>query len=52
MNKEKLIQYYNLEIKTYEERMEQLNKEISVLVEIISNSKSMIQRINGGQFDE
>ncbi|WP_338960327.1 MULTISPECIES: hypothetical protein [unclassified Spiroplasma] len=52
MNKEKIIEYYNNEIQTYKERMEQLNKEISVLVKIISNSQSMIERINGGQFDE
>lgn len=52
MNKEKLIEYYNNEIKTYKERMEQLNKEKSLLVTIISNSQSMIERINGGQFDE
>ncbi|WP_339038894.1 hypothetical protein [Spiroplasma endosymbiont of Andrena trimmerana] len=52
MNKEKLIEYYNNEIQTYKERMEQLNKEISLLVTIISNSKSMIERINSGQFDE
>ncbi|WP_338957552.1 MULTISPECIES: hypothetical protein [unclassified Spiroplasma] len=52
MNKEKLIEYYNNEIQTYKERMEQLNKEISLLVTIISNSKSMIERINNGQFDE
>lgn len=52
MNKEKIIEYYNQEIKTYKERMEQLNKEISLLVTIISNSQSMIERINGGQFDE
>lgn len=54
MNKEKIIEYYNNEIQTYtyKERMEQLNKEIDLLVTIISNSKSMIERINGGQFDE
>ncbi|WP_338979446.1 hypothetical protein [Spiroplasma endosymbiont of Lasioglossum malachurum] len=52
MNKEKIIEYYNNELKTYKERMEQLNKEISLLVIIISNSQSMIERINGGQFDE
>ncbi|WP_338979819.1 hypothetical protein [Spiroplasma endosymbiont of Lasioglossum malachurum] len=52
MNKEKLIKYYNNEIQTYKERMEQLNKEMALLVSIISNSKSMIERINGGQFDE
>ncbi len=28
MNKEKIIEYYNNEIQTYKERMEQLNKEI------------------------
>lgn len=52
MNKEKLIEYYNSEINIYKEKMEQLNKEISLFVTIISNSKSMIERINGGQFDE
>ncbi|WP_342261389.1 hypothetical protein [Spiroplasma endosymbiont of Notiophilus biguttatus] len=52
MNKEKLIEYYNHEINTLKERMEQLNKEISLLVTIISNYQSMIERINGGQFDE
>ncbi|WP_458257349.1 hypothetical protein [Spiroplasma endosymbiont of Dactylopius coccus] len=52
MNKEKMIEYYNNEIQTYKERMEQLNKEISLLVIIISNSQSMIERINSGQFDE
>lgn len=52
MNKEKLIEYYNNEIQTYKERMEQLNKEIALLVTIINNSKSMIKRIHGGQFDE
>lgn len=52
MNKEKLIEYYNHEIKTYKEKIEEFNKEISVLVEIISNSQSMIERINNGQFDE
>ncbi|BDT03508.1 hypothetical protein [Spiroplasma ixodetis] len=52
MNKEKILEYYNNEIQTYKERMEQLNKEIALLVSIISNSKSMIERINGGQFDE
>ncbi|WP_458258423.1 hypothetical protein [Spiroplasma endosymbiont of Dactylopius coccus] len=51
MNKEKIIEYYNQEIQSYKERMKQLNKEISVLVKIISNSQSMIKRINGG-FDE
>ncbi len=29
-----------------------MNKEMALLVSIISNSKSMIERINGGQFDE
>ncbi|WP_339048267.1 hypothetical protein [Spiroplasma endosymbiont of Colias croceus] len=52
MNKEKLLEYYNNEIHRYKERMEQLNKEIALLVSIISNSQSMIERINGGQFDE
>ncbi|BDT05068.1 MULTISPECIES: hypothetical protein [Spiroplasma] len=52
MNKEKLLEYYNKEIKTYKEKIEEFNKEISVLVEVISNSQSMIERINGGQFDE
>ncbi|WJG69656.1 hypothetical protein [Spiroplasma ixodetis] len=52
MNKEKLLEYYNNEIHTYKERIEEFNKEISVLVEVISNSQSMIERINGGQFDE
>ncbi|WP_342267286.1 hypothetical protein [Spiroplasma endosymbiont of Villa modesta] len=52
MNKEKLLEYYNQEIKKYKVRIEEFNKEISVLVEVISNSQSMIERINGGQFDE
>ncbi|WJG70241.1 hypothetical protein [Spiroplasma ixodetis] len=52
MNKEKLLEYYNTEIKTHKERMEQLNKEISLLITIISNSQSMIERINKGEFDE
>ncbi|WP_339040360.1 hypothetical protein [Spiroplasma endosymbiont of Apeira syringaria] len=52
MNKEKIIEYYNHEIKIHKERMEQLNKEISLLVTIISNYQSMVERINGGQFDE
>ncbi|WP_338959405.1 MULTISPECIES: hypothetical protein [unclassified Spiroplasma] len=52
MNKEKIIEYYNNEIQTYKDKMEQLNKEIALLVSIMSNSKSMIERINGGQFDE
>ncbi|WP_339048449.1 hypothetical protein [Spiroplasma endosymbiont of Colias croceus] len=52
MNKEKLLEYYNNEIHRYKERMEQLNKEIALLVSIISNAQSMIERINGGQFDE
>ncbi|WP_338987612.1 hypothetical protein [Spiroplasma endosymbiont of Dasysyrphus albostriatus] len=51
MNKEKLLEYYNQEIKIYKEKIEEFNKEISVLVEIISNLQSMIERINGGQFD-
>ncbi len=52
MNKEKLIEYYNNEIKTYKERMEHLHQEKALLVTIKSNSQSMIERINGGQFDE
>lgn len=52
MNKEKLLEYYNQKIKIYKEKIEEFNKEISILVEIISNSQSMIERINGGQFDE
>ncbi|WP_342273165.1 hypothetical protein [Spiroplasma endosymbiont of Acasis viretata] len=52
MNKEKIIQYYNNEIKTYEEQIEALERKLSLLVEVVSNSKSMIERINGGQFDE
>ncbi|WJG70483.1 hypothetical protein [Spiroplasma ixodetis] len=50
MNKEKLIEYYKQKIKIYK-KIEEFNKEISVLVEIISNSQSMNERINGGQFD-
>lgn len=52
MNKEKIIEYYNNEIKTYKEQIEELQKKLSVLVKVISNSQSMIERINGGQFDE
>ncbi|CAB1054690.1 hypothetical protein [Spiroplasma endosymbiont of Danaus chrysippus] len=52
MNKEKILEYYNNEIKTYKEQIEELEKKLSVLVEVISNSQSMIEKINGGQFDE
>ncbi|WP_338961337.1 MULTISPECIES: hypothetical protein [unclassified Spiroplasma] len=52
MNKEKLLEYYNNEIKTYNEQIEELEKKLSVLVEVISNSQSMIERINKGEFNE
>ncbi|WP_338978877.1 MULTISPECIES: hypothetical protein [unclassified Spiroplasma] len=52
MNKEKILEYYNNEIKTYNEQIEELERKLSLLVEVVSNSQSMIERINGGQFDE
>ncbi len=39
MNKEKIIEYYNNEIKAKKEIMKQLNKEIYLIITIIRNSE-------------
>lgn len=52
MNRDKLLDFYNHEIKKYNDQIEILNKELFLIKNIVSNSQTMLEKIYSGEFDD